>query len=416
MKEQLIVPQIGESVSEAIVSRWLVKNMETVDKDQDIVEIDSDKTTLTISAPAAGQIYIIVPEGTTVKISQLIAEIDTSVAFQLLKKSAETDVNLPQQISNPQEKNNPIETVSSVQAPHVKDNLKMTPLAKKIAATEGLNPEKLRSFVLKYKIGVEDVREFIDYQSSEGANVEISRNSQRKPMSPLRKKLASRLVAVKNHTAMLTTFNEVDMSMLMEIRNRYKDEFEQKHGVKLGYMSFFAKACAIALKKFPAINAMIDNDDVVFFDYCDISIAVSTDKGLVVPIIRNVDSISLAQTEKEIQSVAQKARSFKLLPEDFEGGTFTITNGGVFGSLLSTPIINPPQSAILGMHTIQERPVAINGQVVVRPMMYVALSYDHRIIDGKESVGFVLEIKRLLENPTFMFLETSNAIDQLLDL
>jgi 2-oxoglutarate dehydrogenase E2 component (dihydrolipoamide succinyltransferase) len=416
MKEQLIVPQIGESISEAIISKWLVQNMDTVEKDQDIVEIDSDKTTLTISAPAAGQIHIIVPEGTTVKILQLIAEIDTSVAFELKRKPAESEDVQPDLLPVPNEKISSIEPDLSKQISTTRDKVKMTPLANKIVATEGLDPEQLRSFVLKYKIGVEDVREFIDYQSSKGQVVEPVRSSQRKPMSPLRKKLASRLVAVKNQTAMLTTFNEVDMSMLIEIRNTYKNAFESKHGVKLGYMSFFAKACAIALKKFPAINAMIDNDDVVFFDYCDISIAVSTDKGLVVPIIRNVDSISLAQTEKEIQSVAQKARSFKLLPEDFEGGTFTITNGGVFGSLLSTPIINPPQAAILGMHTIQERPIAINGQVVVRPMMYIALSYDHRIIDGKESVGFVVEVKRLLENPTFMFLETSGAIDQLLEL
>lgn len=418
MKEQLTVPQIGESVSEAQVSKWLVKNGETVSKDEDIVEIDSDKTTLTVSAPAAGRIEILIPEGTIVKIGQLIAEIDTSVAFELKRVTpqSESDTKPAESIEIPPES---VPAQKTTEKTSEKTDISVTPLARKKMEAEGIKPEDVTAHVLKYRLGVRDVEEFKSSQSAEFKQPDLSesdRSSSRKPMSPLRKKLAQRLVAVKNQTAMLTTFNEIDMSMLIELRNRFKEEFQKKYGIKPGFMSFFAKACAIALKKFPSVNAMIDQDDIVYFNYCDISIAVSTEKGLVVPVLRSVDSMNIPQIESAITELADKARSNKLIPQDLEGGTFTITNGGVFGSLLSTPIINPPQTAILGMHNIQERPVAVNGQVVVRPMMYVALSYDHRIIDGKESVGFIIEVKRLLENPAFLHIDGSDTYRQLLDL
>jgi 2-oxoglutarate dehydrogenase E2 component (dihydrolipoamide succinyltransferase) len=419
MKEQLIVPQIGESVSEAQISKWLVENGESVMKDQDIVEIDSDKTTLTISAPTSGQIHIIVQEGTIVKIGQLIAEIDTSVAFELkrvseqTKKTAET---APVQTTTAETIPEQPISQSVENDPHVT----ITPLAMKKMQQEGIHPEMVLAHVKKYRLGIADVENFqtqhLSFLTERQVSTPSERTSSRKPMSPLRKKLAQRLVAVKNQTAMLTTFNEIDMSMLIDLRNRYKDDFQKKYGVKLGFMTFFAKACAIALKKFPSVNAMIDQDDILYYNYCDISIAVSTDKGLVVPVIRNVDNLNFPQIELAISQMADKARNNKLVPEDFDGGTFTITNGGIFGSLLSTPIINPPQTAILGMHNIQDRPVAINGQVVIRPMMYIALSYDHRIIDGKESVGFVIEVKRLLENPAFLQIDGNDTYRQLLNL
>ncbi len=418
MKEQLTVPQIGESVSEAQISKWLAKNGEIVSKDEDIVEIDSDKTTLTVSAPVSGRLDILVPEGTVVKIGQLIAEIDTSVAFELKRivPKNETEEQVFVQDTSSEIPQDQIQTSHT----SVKPEISITPLAKKKMETEQINPEEVRAHVLKYRLGVSDVEDF-KTQRSINTNLQpeipvSERTSSRKTMSPLRKKLAQRLVAVKNQTAMLTTFNEIDMSMLIDLRNRFKDDFQKKYGFKLGFMSFFAKACVIALKKFPSVNAMIDGDEIVYYNYCDISIAVSTDKGLVVPVVRGVDQLSIPHVEAQISTLAEKARNFKLLPEDLEGGTFTITNGGVFGSLLSTPIINPPQTAILGMHNIQDRPVAVNGQVVIRPMMYIALSYDHRLIDGKESVGFVIEVKRLLENPAFLHIDGADTYKQLLEL
>jgi 2-oxoglutarate dehydrogenase E2 component (dihydrolipoamide succinyltransferase) len=415
MIEHLSVPQIGESISEAQVSKWLVVDGQLIEKDQDVVEIDSDKTTLTVSAPISGKIKILIAEGTMVAIGQTIAEIDA----QFSGIAEDSRVHEKDSDEHPLNDNNKgsvsVSSFEKDSLEDVKTKIHFTPLARSKMLAEGINPEDVYAHVMKYRIGVSEVEDF-KAKSVEKNVPETIRRVDRKPMSPLRRKLAKRLVAVKNQTAMLTTFNEIDMTNLMELRNKYKEEFQIKHGVKLGFMSFFARACALALKQFPSVNAMIDGDDVVFYNYADISIAVSTEKGLVVPVVRNVEVLSIPKLETEIGRLAEKARSFKLLPEDIEGGTFTITNGGVFGSLLSTPIINPPQTAILGMHTIQERPVAINGKVEIRPMMYIALSYDHRIIDGKESVGFVIEVKRLLENPELLHGECSDKLGKMLDL
>ncbi len=412
MKHQLIVPQIGESISEAQLSRWLIADGEITDKDQDVAEIDSDKTTLTISAPAAGRIQFLVSEGDMVKIGQLIAEIDTSVAFEQKKVSADKQESTHETPPSTEKIIDPNETHKKKQTP-LPEGISISPLAKKRIELESLNTNEIIAYIAKPRIGVNDIENFLkknNYRSNS------ERTMKRSPMSPLRKKIAQRLVAVKNQTAMLTTFNEIDMSKLIEIRKKHQDDFQAKYGIKLGFMSFFTKACAIALKKHPPVNAIIDNEEIVYYNYCDISIAVSTEKGLVVPVIRNVDTQNIPQIEQSIAEMAEKARTYKLIPEDFEGGTFTITNGGVFGSLLSTPIINPPQTAILGMHTIQERPVAVQGKVEIRPMMYIALSYDHRLIDGKESVSFVMEVKRLLENPENFFTEKIDTFNDLLGL
>lgn len=420
MIEHIIIPQIGESISEAQVSKWLVTDGQLVEKDQDVVEIDSDKTTLTLSAPNTGKIKFIIKEGTIVAIGQTIAEIDTDLSESekdsLMSKQVE-------EVASMKVKPEPEVIVESPLEIKPKDasetTVHFTPLALNKMEAEGINPEDVYSHVMRYRINISDVEDYktkIETKTDNNIVSESSRSADRKPMSLLRRKISKRLVAVKNQTAMLTTFNEIDMTHLIELRNRYKDEFYSKHGVKLGFMSFFARACALALKQFPSVNAMIDDNDVVYFNYADISIAVSTDKGLVVPVVRNVEAMDIPKIEVEISRLAEKARSYKLIPEDLEGGTFTLTNGGVFGSLLSTPIINPPQTAILGMHTIQERPVAISGKVEIRSMMYIALSYDHRIIDGKESVGFVMEVKRLLESPELLHIECSNKFKKMFDL
>jgi len=420
MIEHIIIPQIGESISEAQVSKWLVTDGQLVEKDQDVVEIDSDKTTLTLSAPNTGKIKFIIKEGTIVAIGQTIAEIDTDLSESekdsLMSKQVE-------EVASMKVKPEPEVIVESPLEIKPKDasetTVHFTPLALNKMEAEGINPEDVYSHVMRYRINISDVEDYktkIETKTDNNIVSESSRSADRKPMSLLRRKISKRLVAVKNQTAMLTTFNEIDMTHLIELRNRYKDEFYSKHGVKLGFMSFFARACALALKQFPSVNAMIDDNDVVYFNYADISIAVSTDKGLVVPVVRNVEAMDIPKIEVEISRLVEKARSYKLIPEDLEGGTFTLTNGGVFGSLLSTPIINPPQTAILGMHTIQERPVAISGKVEIRSMMYIALSYDHRIIDGKESVGFVMEVKRLLESPELLHIECSNKFKKMFDL
>ncbi len=410
MNEQIIVPQIGESINEAQVSRWLVSDGQYVEKDQDVVEIDSDKTTLTVSAKVSGKIMILVHEGTVVSVGQKIAEIIPGDSVPKYKAVEEKDLNVDSQTS---ENANQRDIAQKNQN---EEKVLITPLARSRMQTDGIDTEELLLQVKKKRIGVKDVENFNKVGDKQSESFLSERISERKPMSPLRKKLAQRLVAVKNQTAMLTTFNEIDMGNLIDLRNRYKEDFFNKHGVKLGFMSFFTKACALAIQKFPAVNAMIDGDDIVYFEYADISIAVSTDKGLVVPVVRNTHVLTIPEIEIEIGRIADKARNYKLLPEDLEGGTFTITNGGVFGSLLSTPIINPPQTAILGMHTIQERAVVKDGKIVIRPMMYIALSYDHRIIDGRESVGFVVEVKRLLENPELLHVDCSDKIGKMLDL
>ena len=399
---EIKVPSPGESITEVVIARWLKKDGEFAEKDEPVAEIDSDKATLTINAEDAGAIKLLTSEGDTVKVGQVVFSIDTSVKASEKKSAdskpkvvAETTVKLETEAA----KNLQKETEKSFSA---KEN--STPLAKNIMDENKIPVSKVTGTGRGGRIMKADVLNLLSkgFDSISDLKSEGTRDTERSKMSPLRKKLAVRLVAVKNETAMLTTFNEVDMSAIYEMRAKYKDKFKEVHGVNLGFMSFFTKAVTEALNLFPIVNAMIDGEEIVYHKYADIGIAVSAPKGLVVPVVRNAEQMSFAQIEIAIRNLAIKARDNKITLEDMSGGTFTITNGGVFGSMMSTPIINPPQSAILGMHNVVERPVAINGQVVIHPMMYVALSYDHRIIDGRESVGFLVKVKEMLESPTKM--------------
>jgi 2-oxoglutarate dehydrogenase E2 component (dihydrolipoamide succinyltransferase) len=387
------VPSPGESISEVEIASWLVEDGSYVEKDQEIAEIDSDKATLALPAEESGIIRILVEAGTTVAVGQVICQIDTAAAKPAggAAPAAKAAPEAPKPVEKPAAAAAPAATTYATGAP--------SPAAKKlmeenkVQVAQGSGPGG--------RVTKADVLEAIERgPAAMGSAGSGTRTSDRQRMSTLRRKLSQRLVAVKNETAMLTTFNEVDMSAIFAVRKDFKDAFAAKHGVGLGFMSFFTKAVTRALAQFPAVNAMIDGDDMVTFEYADVSIAVSGPKGLMVPVLRNAESMSFAGVEKEIKRLATRVRDGVITVDEMTGGTFTITNGGVFGSMLSTPIINPPQSAILGMHNIVERPVAVEGQVVIRPIMYVALSYDHRIIDGRESVGFLVAVKEALENPT----------------
>ncbi len=397
------VPSPGESISEVRIAQWLVADGDVVRKDQVIAEIDSDKATLELSAEDGGKISLLAKADETVNVGDVVAKIDTSV-------------KPPKEEKKPAPK--PAAPAPAVAAPAPKEAAKptpapaaaaahATPVAKAVMADKGINESQVKGTGPGGRIMRGDVEAYI----AGGVVAPVmmngwggTRNSTTTKMSTLRKKVAERLVSVKNETAMLTTFNEVDMSAVMAVRNKYKDKFKEKYGVSLGFMSFFTKAVTEALRLFPNVNAQLDGENIVAFDYADIGIAVSSPKGLMVPVVRNAEQMSLAEIELAIKELAIKARDGKLSLAEMTGGTFTITNGGVFGSMLSTPIINPPQSAILGMHNIVERPVAVNGQVVVRPVMYVALSYDHRIVDGKESVSFLYKVKEMLEDPAKLVL------------
>ncbi|MBL0330733.1 MAG: 2-oxoglutarate dehydrogenase complex dihydrolipoyllysine-residue succinyltransferase [Bacteroidetes bacterium] len=388
---EMKVPSPGESITEVVIARWLKKDGDYVEKDEEVAEVDSDKATLTINAEESGAVKILAAEGDTVKVGQVVFLIDTSVKGES-KPKAEVKVEAKKEVVK--------ETVKSESYA----NGTPSPAAKKLMDENKVAASKLNGSGKDGRITKGDVLHALanGFDSSTTSGWGGSRDTDRTKMTPLRKKLAQRLVAVKNETAMLTTFNEVDMSAIYAMRAKYKDKFKEVHGTNLGFMSFFTKAVTEALNLYPAVNAMIDGEEIVYHKYADIGIAVSAPKGLVVPVLRNAEQLSLAGIETEIKNLALKARDNKITLEDMTGGTFTITNGGVFGSMMSTPIINPPQSAILGMHNVVERPVAVNGQVVIRPMMYVALSYDHRIIDGRESVGFLVKVKEMLENPTKM--------------
>ncbi len=387
---ELKVPTIGESINEVTLAKWLVKDGDVVALDQSLCEFESDKATLEFPAEKSGRISLKADEGAELKIGDIIATLDTSVSIDAAPKKV--DAPIAEKLAE-----KPV--VSST--PIVEKQI--TPLAENIARENNIDLSKIAGTGAGGRITKDDVLTFIQ-QGASGATIvaayrKKSRNQREEKVSKLRKTIAKRLVGVKNETAMLTTFNEVDMSAIMAVREKYKVAFEKKHGVGLGFMSFFVKACCNALQQFPAVNAYFNEDSVVYNDFCDISIAVSTPKGLVVPVVRNAESMSMAEVESKIKELAVKGRDGLLSLEEMQGGTFTITNGGVFGSLMSTPIINAPQSAILGMHKIQDRPIALNGQVVIRPMMYLALSYDHRIIDGKESVSFLVRVKEQLEKP-----------------
>lgn len=397
---EMKVPSPGESISEVEIAQWLVKDGDYVEKDQDIAEIDSDKATLALPAEASGVIKILVPAGSTVAVGDVVCTIDTA-AQAPAKASAQASVpNKTDEPAPSPKKEEPKPTPVAEQKPASYATGTPSPAARKLMEETGVN--LLQGTGRDGRITKADVLKAAEEQkgrASMGTPGTGSRNTQRKRMSALRRKLSERLVSVKNETAMLTTFNEVDMKAIYDLRAEYKEAFAAKHGVNLGFMSFFTLACVSALKAFPQVNSMIDGEDMVSFDFCDISIAVSGPKGLMVPVLRNAENMTFAGVEREIKRLATRVREGVITVDEMTGGTFTITNGGVFGSMLSTPIINPPQSAILGMHNVVERPVVRDGQIVIRPIMYVALSYDHRIIDGRESVGFLVHVKECLENP-----------------
>lgn len=389
------VPTVGESISEVSLLKWTKPDGAWVERDEVIAELESEKATFEINAEKAGILKHGAQEGDTLNIGDVVCQIDETAP----KPEGAPAAEAPKAEAPKKE-----ETKSTAPVTSVSNDVKATPVAAAIIADKKVDPQTIKPSGTGGKILKDDVLQAISNpgkQAFKGAEL-FSRNVRKEKMSNLRKTISRRLVESKNTTAMLTTFNEVDMTRIMEIRSKYKDKFKELHGVNLGFMSFFGKACAIALSEWPAVNASIDAEEIIYHDYADISIAVSTPRGLTVPVMRNVESMSMADVEKKVVELAGKARDNKLTMEELTGGTFTITNGGVFGSLMSTPIINLPQSAILGMHKIQERPMAVNGQVVVRPMMYIALSYDHRIIDGRESVSFLVRVKELLENPELL--------------
>jgi 2-oxoglutarate dehydrogenase E2 component (dihydrolipoamide succinyltransferase) len=384
---EIKVPTVGESISEVSLAKWLKKDGQWVERDEVLAEIESEKATFEINAEQAGLLKIIANEGDTLGIGDVVCSIDDK---------AERPADLPQEAK--EEKSNKAEKATEP----TKADVKASPVAAAIIADKKVDAKGIAASGSGGKILKQDVLDALSNPGRKPGAELFTRNERKEKMTQLRKTVSRRLVEAKNTTAMLTTFNEVDMSAIMEIRTKHKDKFKEFHGVGLGFMSFFTKACAYALQEWPAVNAYISNDEIIYHDYCDISIAVSAPKGLVVPVIRNAESLSMAQVEKKVVELATKARDNKLTLEEMQGGTFTITNGGVFGSLMSTPIINIPQSAILGMHKIEERAMVVHGQIVAKPMMYLALSYDHRIIDGRESVGFLVRVKELLENPALL--------------
>jgi 2-oxoglutarate dehydrogenase E2 component (dihydrolipoamide succinyltransferase) len=377
---EMKIPSPGESITEVEISQWLVKDGDVVSKDQTIAEIDSDKATLDLPAEESGKITLKAEEGDLMAVGDIVCLIDTSVA-----SDSKTLIKDP--IINEVKEEKKVDLVEA-------EGINITPLARNIASDKGIDINEIKA--KGDKITKDDVLKVVPAM---GSSNDQGRIENREKLSMLRRKVAERLVSVKNETAMLTTFNEADLSNIFELRKKYKEAFSQKHGVGLGFMSFFTKAVTRALKLYPDVNSMIDGNEKISFNYCDISIAVSGPKGLMTPILRNSQNLSFAAVEQEIKRLADHVRNKTITVDDLTGGTFTISNGGVFGSMLSTPIINPPQSGILGMHNIIQRPVAIDGKVEIRPMMYLALSYDHRIIDGNQSVGFLIAVKEGVEDP-----------------
>jgi 2-oxoglutarate dehydrogenase E2 component (dihydrolipoamide succinyltransferase) len=398
------VPSPGESISEVEIAEWLVKDGDFVEKDQTIAEVDSDKATLDLPAEESGIITLKAEEGDAVAVGQVVCLIDTSAKAPRVKKvkQEEKPVNVITPVEEPKEII--VENSFAKGTP--------SPAASKILSEKNISTSSVAGSGRGGRITKDDALKALPKVDLNA--IVKDRKIESKKLSMLRRKVAQRLVAVKNQTAMLTTFNEVNMTPIFELRKKYKDQFKEKHGVGLGFMSFFTKATVQALQEFPDVNSMIDGDQQVKYDFFDISIAVSGPKGLMVPVVRDAQDLTFSGIEKEIKRLAIRARDGEITVDEMTGGTFTITNGGVFGSMLSTPIINPPQSAILGMHNIVERPIALNGKVEVHPIMYLALSYDHRIIDGKESVGFLVKIKEGLENPEELLM--NNDITKALEL
>lgn len=405
MSIEIKVPSVGESINEVTLTKWIKNDGDWVDRDEVIAELESEKATFEINAEKAGILHTIAKENDTLKIGDVVSTIDDAAEKPATAKKDSTaekkDIKQeePKSTSKDVTDKKEIKTTEEKSAPVLNKDVKATPVAAAILADRKVDAKKVTPTGFNGKITKHDVLDALANPGRAVGKELFSREEKVEKMSNLRRTISRRLVEAKNTTAMLTTFNEVDMSAIMDLRAKYKEVFKRHHEVNLGFMSFFTKACCFALQEWPAVNAGIDGDSIVYHDYCDISIAVSSPKGLVVPVIRNAESLSMADIEKEVVQLATKAKESKLTIEEMTGGTFTITNGGIFGSLMSTPIINIPQSAILGMHNIVERPVAIKGQVVIRPMMFLAVSYDHRIIDGRESVSFLVRVKEMLENP-----------------
>jgi 2-oxoglutarate dehydrogenase E2 component (dihydrolipoamide succinyltransferase) len=412
---EIKIPSPGESIAEVVIANWFVADGEVVQINQEIAEIESDKATLSLSATAKGRIQIMFKAGETVTVGAIACKIDTS--------DVQED-EIPAQASTPTaiEEAKYVIVNEAEQKPAEESSMskvKVSPLAAKIMEENHLSVQEVLDGLRRLsKQDVETVIKSLNNPEikKEESKPEIIREKQEKPLSSLRKKLSERLVAVKNETAMLTTFNEVDMTNVMALRTDNQKKFQEKYGVKLGFMSFFTKAVTEALKQFPEVNSQLDDDKLISFNYSDIGIAVQTPKGLMVPVVRSAESMNIPEIELKIAELAAKARAGKISLDEMTGGTFTITNGGVFGSLMSTPILNPPQSGILGMHNIVDRPVAVNGKVEIRPMMYIALSYDHRVIDGRSSVGFLVKVKEMIENPYLILLGGENPAKKLLDI
>jgi 2-oxoglutarate dehydrogenase E2 component (dihydrolipoamide succinyltransferase) len=433
---EMKVPSPGESISEVEIATWLVSDGDYVEKDQTIAEVDSDKATLELPAEESGTITLKAEEGDTVEVGEVVALINTDAekpkgsddkkqdakAAKDDKKEEKSDSKDDKKEEKKEEKESKSQKddedkkSDKEEDSHAKGH--PSPAARKKMDEEGISSDKVKGTGKGGRITKQDVVDAMaaGVSSDAAQGWGGTRDSERKKMSSLRRKVAERLVSVKNETAMLTTFNEVNMQPIMDMRTKYKETFKETHGTSLGFMSFFTKAVTEALNHFPAVNAQLDGKEVIYHNYADVGVAVSTPKGLMVPVMRNAEQMSLAEIESEIKRLAIKARDGKITIDEMTGGTFTITNGGVFGSMMSTPIINPPQSAILGMHNIVERPMALNGEVKILPMMYVALSYDHRIIDGKESVSFLVKMKEMLEDPESMIFGGKNPAEVLMGL
>jgi len=409
MTSEIIVPSPGESITQVQVAKWLVSDGEEVDKDQEVVEIDSDKASFPLSAPEDGILRILVAEGETVAVGVTIARIEPSPGGT--KPSREKTAVVP-------EKKVPVIIKDKKTSENSKTGTHISPLAEKIRTEKNIQKDDVFAAFEGKRIGKKDIESYISRTEGQekAGNLTGSRNLERRKLSTLRLKLSERLVAVKNETAMLTTFNEVNMRNILDIKEKHNEAFKEKFGVGIGFMSFFTKAVTLALKEFPQVNSMLDGEELVIPDYVDMGIAVSAPKGLVVPVIRNADKLSIPELEVKIKELAVKARDNRITIEDMKGGTFTITNGGVFGSMMSTPILNPPQSAILGMHKIMDRPIAVDGKVEIHPMMYIALSYDHRVIDGRESVSFLVKVKEYLEDPLKMEMGGEDPVLMLMGL
>jgi len=385
--KDIVVPSMGESITEATIARWLKKKGEPVALDEALVELETDKVTLEVSSPTAGVLSdVLVNEGDTVEVGAIIGRVSSG------------GVQAPQ-------KETPQTKPAAAPLPKVSESIPLSPAVRKMTTENQIEPQKIQGHGKEGRITKGDVLNYLDHGGPAIQPKKSEQRVERVRMSRLRQRIAERLKEAQNTAAILTTFNEADMTNVMALRSQLKDSFEKRHGVKLGFMSFFIKACIVALKEVPAVNAEIDGDELIYKNYYDIGVAVGTPQGLVVPVVRDADIKTFSQIEKDVADLGQKARDGKLSMQDLTGGTFTISNGGIYGSLMSTPILNPPQSGILGMHKIQERPIAINGKVEIRPMMYLAVSYDHRIIDGKEAVTFLVRVKECIENPERILLD-----------